>query len=124
MMLEYMPNTKQFAYNKNTETFLLAWQSRIFGGNVLCPVGSLKGSRTKNNPLEGQIRKFEPQTTVGGDYYKLMQVREAPTTNHEMDIYLLTDRIDDLDTIKRFKAMNQAEKDTKNVSLSPDSLKS
>ena len=34
-------------------------------------------------------------------------VRESPTTNREMDIYLLTERIDDLDVMKKFKAMSQ-----------------
>ena len=124
MMLDYMPDIKQYGYNNNTEVFRQAWNSSVYGGNVLCPVGSLKRGRTKNNPLEADIRKYEPQTTLGGDYFRLMQVREAPTTNHEMDIFLLTDRVDDMMILKKFKAMNQWAKDTMNRKLSPDELKS
>jgi len=75
------------------QNMLNAWRSKVFGGDVIKPVGVKgKSKRTKKNPLEEDLKKFNIMPMYGGGYYKLENVQQS---EHDpewfYDIYLLTD---------------------------------
>ena len=107
-MLRNQPDLKKYRGSKtNNATFVKAWGSAQFGGNVFSALGARyepkdkKGSwrvtsRDRKNTLEQCIKKMQINALHGGGYYVLEGVRQSDENeNYFMDIYLLTDVIPD-----------------------------
>lgn len=110
-MLSYTPDLTDYQFSKErVYEMSRAFDSSVFGGSVLQPVGSLNGSRTKANCLEFWISKMEIQAIRAGGYYVLKNVRKSPANNIYLNIYLLTEAIDDQTVMQKIKAINDSGK--------------
>lgn len=120
-MLGSTPVSKHFAHKFRANAHQLktiedAYKSRIFGGSIFLPVGSSgRGAekRDKENNLQEDISALYIDYLYGGGFYCLHNVRVNPDGEEDpsdgiqyMDIYLLVESIDQLEEMKKLKALN------------------
>ena len=94
------PNIDIYNYDKKVVNY--AFDNHVFGGSVLMPIGSKHGERTKQNPLEDQIKSMEINSIKGGGIYNLNSVITCegfecfPLDDHpsHCDIILITPEVD------------------------------
>jgi len=84
-----------------------AWNSSVYGGCVLQPLGVYKGKRTRYNVLDQQVNKAQINQLFGGGYYVLEQVQQfEDDETWFFDIFILIESIKDNEHLDQVKQLS------------------
>jgi len=102
-MLRTQPDFKSFkADQERVRNLTSAWNSSVFGGCVLNPLGgTANGKRTRYNVLDQQLSKAQINTVFGGGYYQLRHVQILDDLY--CDIWILVEDVKRNDHIKMIR---------------------
>ena len=108
-MLSKQPDLSRYLQNQDRRTtFQKAWNSPVFGGSVLKPVGTLKKKNSRPNSLEQSIKTLQIQSLSHGGYYVLEGVQEMAGDSHRfVDIYILVQSVEDISALEKMRQLYQ-----------------